>query len=337
MLLRSLVPTGAILCALFLVAEPASAQERRVAPGVSAGGVDLSNLTLAEAQAKLEATLTPVVGKTLVFEVSGRQFKLHMREARLRLDALLTAKRALYAPPPPAPPAAGGSTVGTVVPVALGHSRIAVRAFVSRVTARVYRAPRNATIKIGLRRISLRRSRYGRGLDRQRAEKAIGAALDDPAAPRALRQRVSKLRAKVNANDLRRAYYTVVTIDKGNFKLRLFKDLKVVRTYPIAVGLPAYPTPSGRFAIQNKQINPVWSVPNSPWAGELAGSTVAGGSAANPLKARWMGIANGVGIHGTGQDWSIGSRASHGCIRMHVWHVKALYRRVPVGTPVLIR
>ena len=76
----------------------------------------------------------------------------------------------------------------------------------------------------------------------------------------------------------------------------------------MAVGQPAYPTPSGRFAIQDKQVNPVWSVPNSPWAGELQGTTVDGGSAANPLKARWMGIANGVGIHGTGEDYSIGTR-----------------------------
>ena len=77
-------------------------------------------------------------------------------------------------------------------------------------------------------------------------------------------------------------------------------------------------------------------MPNSPWAGELAGTTVDGGSAANPLKARWMGIVDGVGIHGTGEDGSIGSRASHGCIRMHVSDVIALYKRVPVGTPVLI-
>ena len=77
-------------------------------------------------------------------------------------------------------------------------------------------------------------------------------------------------------------------------------------------------------------------MPNSPWAGELQGATVEGGSAANPLKARWMGIANGVGIHGTGEDYSIGTRASHGCIRMHVGDVIDLYPRVPVGTPVLL-
>jgi lipoprotein-anchoring transpeptidase ErfK/SrfK len=129
----------------------------------------------------------------------------------------------------------------------------------------------------------------------------------------------------------------VITIDKAHFKLRLFKGLKFRKSYGVAVGQPAYPTPAGRFAIQDKQVNPVWSVPNSPWAGELQGTTVDGGSAANPLKARWMGIANGVGIHGTGEDYSIGTAASHGCIRMHVPDVIDLFKRVPVGTPVLIQ
>ena len=49
-----------------------------------------------------------------------------------------------------------------------------------------------------------------------------------------------------------------------------------------------------------------------------------------------MGVSGSVGIHGTGQDYSIGSRASHGCIRMHVGDVVALFKRVPLGTPVLI-
>ena len=127
-----------------------------------------------------------------------------------------------------------------------------------------------------------------------------------------------KVKPKITAAAAAKTVSTVITIDQSAFKLRLFKHGKVVKTYGVAVGQPKYPTPNGRFAIQNKQVNPVWSVPNSPWAGELAGSTVAGGTAANPLKARWMGLADGVGIHGTGEDYSIGSRASHGCIRMHV-------------------
>jgi lipoprotein-anchoring transpeptidase ErfK/SrfK len=50
-----------------------------------------------------------------------------------------------------------------------------------------------------------------------------------------------------------------------------------------------------------------------------------------------MGVTDGVGIHGTGEPWTVGSRASHGCIRMRVPDVIALYPRVPVGTPVLLK
>jgi lipoprotein-anchoring transpeptidase ErfK/SrfK len=101
--------------------------------------------------------------------------------------------------------------------------------------------------------------------------------------------------------------------------------------------MPAYPTPTGLFSIQSKQVNPSWTAPNSPWAGEMAGQQVAGGAWNNPLKARWMGVSGSVGIHGTGMPWSIGTRASHGCIRMTVPDVIDLFRRVPLGTPVLIR
>jgi lipoprotein-anchoring transpeptidase ErfK/SrfK len=137
--------------------------------------------------------------------------------------------------------------------------------------------------------------------------------------------------------NLARVYDTVVTIDRPNFKLRLFKGLKFRKGYGIAVGMAGLETPAGRYAIQNKQINPAWHVPNSAWAGSLAGQVIPGGAPNNPLKARWMGIANGVGIHGTAEAWSIGTRASHGCIRMHVPDVIDLFRRVPVGAPVLIR
>jgi len=297
-----------------------------VKPGVTAAGIDLSGLTLEQATAKLDLELRPKVEAPFVLTAGGRRWTLTAKRAKLTLDSLRTAKRALYA-----------RKGTTAVPVALTHSRQAVAGFVTGVAQKLYRAPRNATVRVTLRRLTLTRSRYGKGLATTSVRKAIDAALDDPtAATRATRRRLSKIRAQVNANDARRAYRTVITIDKSSFRLRLFKDLKLRKSYGVAVGQPAYPTPSGLFRIQSKQVNPVWSVPNSPWAGELQGTTVEGGSAANPLKARWMGIVNGVGIHGTSQEYSIGSRASHGCIRMHVWDVKDLYERVPIGTPVLL-
>src|SRR5204862_997027 len=132
-------------------------------------------------------------------------------------------------------------------------------------------------------------------------------------------------------------YPVVLTIDRGNFRLNLFKKLKRVHVYPIAVGRVGLETPAGLYNISTKAVNPAWHVPNSAWAGALAGTVIPGGAPDNPLKARWLGIANGVGIHGTAEDWSIGTRASHGCIRMHVSDVLDLYPRVPVGTTVLIK
>ena len=69
---------------------------------------------------------------------------------------------------------------------------------------------------------------------------------------------------------------------------------------------------------------------------ESSSQVIPGGVPENPLKARWMGIYNGAGIHGTSASGSIGTAASHGCIRMLIPDVIELYDQVPVGAPVYI-
>ena len=225
----------------------------------------------------------------------------------------------------------------TTVAPAITHSRVAVRQFVNSVAGQVRQAPRDAAIRITVKHIFRKRAKAGKALSIKATRAAIDAALDDPAAPRRLHQRLVRVSPKVHYGNLATVYGTVLTIDRDNFRLRLFKGLKWAKTYGIAVGMAGLDTPAGRYAIQNKAIDPAWHVPNSAWAGALAGTVVPGGAPNNPLKARWLGIANGVGIHGTAEAWSIGTRASHGCIRMHVDDVKQLYSRVPVGTAVLIK
>jgi lipoprotein-anchoring transpeptidase ErfK/SrfK len=321
-----LVLLAAALAAAVPTVAAAQKDPTNVPAGVTAGGVDLSGLTLADAQARLEATVGPKVDSDLILGAAGKPWTLKAADAKLTFDALTTAKRAIRAKAP--------GDVG----LKLSHSRLAVRTWVAGVAAKVAKAPKNATVKITLTHIYRARSTHGRALDQAGVAKQVDAALDDGVtAPRTLHTALKKTSPAINANDLEKVYGTIITVDKAHFKLRLFKGLKFSKSYMVAVGQPAYPTPSGLFHIANKQVDPVWSVPNSPWAGELQGTTVDGGSAANPLKARWMGIVDGVGIHGTGEDYSIGSAASHGCIRMHVADVKDLYPRVPVGTSVLIK
>jgi lipoprotein-anchoring transpeptidase ErfK/SrfK len=316
-----------------LAAAPASASPplptEPIAAGVTAAGVDLSGLTADQAALRLEPLRDRLERGSIVVEVADQQFKFKSASADVVFDAQTTAKRAIYAGR-----AAQGAAVD--VPLAVTHTQRAVEAFTNRIDKRIARAPRDSKAVITLHKVRVTHSRTGRDIDAAALAVRVGKAIDDPRIERVFKLKVRKVKPKLNADEVRKTVSTVITIKQSTFTLRLFKHLKVVKTYKVAVGQPAYPTPNGRFAIQNKAINPTWSVPNSPWAGELAGTSVAGGSAANPLKARWMGIANGVGIHGTGQDYSIGTRASHGCIRMHVSDVKRLYRRVPIGTPVLI-
>lgn len=312
------------------------APERRIADGITAGGVALGGLTLDEAAARLEQLLGAKVRRDVVLKVGGRTFRLDAQTAKLEFDTVTTAKRALYAKAPGGA-GSGGTAAGSAVPLAITSSTLAIRSWAQSVAGKVSRAPRDAELRIGLKRLDVRASKKGRRLDWKGTEKLVKGVLADASTSRVLSQSVSAVKPAVTYATLQRRYSTVLTVSKSEFKLRVFKRLKFSKSYGVAVGQPAYPTPSGRFAIQNKQVNPTWSVPNSPWAGELAGTTVQGGTAANPLKARWMGIVNGVGIHGTGEEYSIGSRASHGCIRMRVADVIDLYPRVPVGTTVLIR
>lgn len=326
-----------ILCCIAasaVPAAPASAQQplpgERIAAGITAAGTDLSGLTFEEAAARLQSVHGERLVRGLItVQAADITWKLKTADADVSFDATTSAKRALYAGR-----TAGGRPVD--VPLAVSFTKRAVDRFVARIKRRLSRRARDSRLKISIRRVRVTRSRRGRDIGDKTLAKQIGAAIGDPRITRVFKPRLISVKPKLTADKLRRSATTVITIERSSFTLRLFKRLKVVKTYRVAVGQPGYATPAGRFAIQSKQVNPVWSVPNSPWAGELAGTTVTGGSAQNPLKARWMGVSGPVGIHGTDVVSSIGTRASRGCIRMRVPDVIALYKRVSIGTPVLI-
>ena len=304
----------------------------RIAEGVRAGGVDVGTLTVAEASAKLSAALGPRLRSPLIVRVARKRFRLRPARVRLRFDAQRTARRALRAGLGP-PSARDAPDVSPAVEL----SRARLRGIVASIGRAVYVAPRNATLRITLRRMIRRRSYGGRRLVEYRLRNSIVRVLRSPRARRTLRGRRRRIRPAITYRDLARRNATVLTIDRRGFRLRLFKRLRPYRSYGIAVGAAGYDTPTGLFRITSNQVNPAWHAPNRPWAGSYAGRTVPGGAPDNPLRARWLGILSGVGIHGTSEPWSIGSRASHGCIRMRVPDVIDLYRRVPLGAPTLIR
>ena len=106
----------------------------------------------------------------------------------------------------------------------------------------------------------------------------------------------------------------VVDISDKQLTLRLGDS--VVQTYYVATGQGGYPTPTGNFTIRKLTWNPSWTPPpDAKWAKNK--SATEPGDPKNPMKVVKIFFKEpDYYIHGTGDDDSIGTAASHGCVRM---------------------
>jgi len=311
-----------------------------IAEGVKVGGVDVSGLTREQASSRLERELLDPLREPIVIERGTRSWRLGAKEARIAADVegsvagamargrdgsfITRSWRSLT----------GGAIHADLEPQ-ITYSDKAVVRMLDRVRKVVDRPARDASVSFTGSSVEPVASRDGRKLKVSRLHRQIRAAIVSPTADRTFTARTRTVRPKLTTAELGRKYPTLVTVNRGGFRLTLFKNLHKVKSYPIAVGQIGLETPAGLYTIQSKQVNPTWNVPDSDWAGKLAGKSIPPGPD-NPLKARWMGIYDGAGIHGTSDLASLGSAASHGCVRMAVSDVIDLYDRVAVGTPVYI-
>jgi hypothetical protein len=116
--------------------------------------------------------------------------------------------------------------------------------------------------------------------------------------------------------NLMRANGSYITITLSIRRLNFYEGGRLVKSYPVGVGKPSTPTPTGTFRIREKVMHP-------------------GGA----LGTRWMGLSipgGNYGIHGTNNPPSIGGYVSNGCIRMYNHDVEELFPKVMIGTVVEI-
>ena len=211
----------------------------------------------------------------------------------------------------------------------VGYDGARVRSYVQRLDRLFSRKPRDSVLFLRNLRPFLTEARTGRDVRNLVMRRLIATALVRTDR-RPIRLRVRLLYPRVT----RGSYGMVVVIRRGSRKLFLYKGMAFVRSFSIAVGMPRYPTPVGRFSVVTKIRHPTWNPPDSDWAAGL-GPVPPGPS--NPRGTRWIGLsAPGIGIHGTPQPWTVGTAASHGCIRMYMRQVEWLFERVWIGTPVFI-
>jgi len=228
-----------------------------------------------------------------------------------------------------------GGKVHAAIPVEASYSHAAVAALLKRVERGVNRPPRDATLDFSTGELRRVKSQKGRDVKVDVLREDVQSALSLPEGDRKVPIRVALTKPKVTTKQLSKKYGTVITINRGAFSLTLYKHLKKVKGYLIAVGMQGLETPAGAYTVEDKQVDPSWHVPNSAWAGKLAGQVIPPGPS-DPLKSRWIGITDGAGIHGTVETGSLGTAGSHGCIRMAIPDVIELYDRTPYGSTIFV-
>jgi lipoprotein-anchoring transpeptidase ErfK/SrfK len=314
--------------------------DERIAKGVTVDGVPVGDMSPAEARRVLAARLETPAKRPITVRYGDRTFRLQAGDADVRLDLDGALAQAQAADKEGSFLSRGwrnitGGELDRDVGVAATADRAAVARFVGRLKDKLGRPAKDAQLELHVESVSVTKSKKGRRLvGGDRLELQIVSALRDARSDRSFTAKVDSIRPKVTRSQIYDRQPVAVTVSKSERKVRVFKRGDMVQSYSVAVGSAEFPTPEGQFDVQTKQVNPVWSVPNSTWAGGLAGQTIPGGAPNNPLKARWIGINGSVGFHGSTDVG--GSAASHGCIRMIPDQVIDLYKRVEVGTPVLV-
>jgi lipoprotein-anchoring transpeptidase ErfK/SrfK len=320
----------------------ASAADDRIPKGVTIAGVDVGGKSPEQAKALLARRVGRPAQRPVKVEVGGRTVELKAADAKVGLSFDGAIRRAMAHGEEGSFLQRGwreltGGTVDGNEKIVVAVNRRAVAGFVDGIVRSVDRPAVDASLSIAVDSVSVTDSQDGSRLkDPARLQKQIVRALHQPRGERSFKAAVVTVPAAKTTEQVWEATPTVVTVSKASTTVRVFVRGEMTTSYGVAVGSPEYPTPEGQFTVQSMQVDPPWNVPQSDWAGDLAGQTIPGGDPANPLVARWIGFNGSVGFHGTADIGSLGSAASHGCVRMNPTDVIDLYERVAVGTPVLV-
>jgi lipoprotein-anchoring transpeptidase ErfK/SrfK len=317
-----------------------SSQDDTIADGVTIGGVDVGGMDGAEAkQAVSRQLLGPLKHSLRVgydghgWDLPGKSLKVHA-ELDAAVEEALAESRDGGLPTRLVRYVTGGN-LDKQIPADVTYSKPAINRFVRRVADAVGREAQDATVEPSPDSLTVVKARNGRKLRDVLLTRQLEAAVLNADADHTIAARTHYTKPGVTTKEVASAYPSYLTLDRSTFTLRLWKNLKLAKSYTVAVGQEGLETPEGLYHIQEKQVNPSWHVPDSAWAGDLAGQVIPPGPE-DPIKARWMAIFEGAGIHGTEEIESLGSAASHGCVRMSIPDVIELYPQVEVGTPIFI-
>jgi L,D-transpeptidase catalytic domain/Putative peptidoglycan binding domain len=305
----------------------------RLLPGVRIAGIDVGEMTRAQAMAALDGQLEAAVDREIEVAAGGQTWQVTPRElgATAAVDPLLDRAFSLgdrMSWPERVFRRVFDRPVEYAKDIRIQRDGARLKNFVDGVAQEVNVDPSNASVDYVDGQLVLQRPRMGWSLPVREARRTLRDALMGQGT--SVELAVDRIEPEIGRDDLG---HTIV-VDLSELRLHLYRGLREVKAYPVAAGSPDYPTPQGEWTIWQKVENPVWINPAPDGWGASLPPMIPGGPS-NPLGTRALYLdAPGIRIHGTSASYSIGSYASHGCIRMFMDDVEELYEIVPVGTTV---
>jgi hypothetical protein len=211
-----------------------------IAEGVTVNGVDVGGLSPERARAKLEQALLEPLNRPVTARFEGRRFTLTPEQAQVAIDIDGSVDRAIVA-------SREGNVLSRVwrevrgealdeqVEAKISFSRASVRRVVDRVERKLTIEPRDADVDLESGSVDPVPSRDGRSVRVERLRRELRTALLD-AEDRSVRVSTRVVEPEVTTDELAEKYPTVLIVNRGAFQLSLYKDLKLAKTYNVAIG-----------------------------------------------------------------------------------------------------
>lgn len=307
----------------------------RMLKGMRIDGVDVGGMTREQALAAVQQRITPKLRSRVTIVARGRRFTVTPSQLGRVAEVSRTVDRALEGPKlswiAELWYRTTGQSVNHSTPLGYADNSAQVASFVDSVASKLDRPVQEASIKLVDGKVYVRHARTGWSLDQAAGESAVASAL---AAGRPATVALPARTERPHFTDRRAG--TVIAVNVGSNQLTLYKGLKVVKRYGVATAKSGFTTPQGTWKVIDKIVNPSWHNP-APHGWGAGEPLVIPPGPGNPLGTRALRLNSpGILIHGTFNAGSIGSYASHGCIRMRIPDSVDLFPRVPVGTHVLV-
>jgi lipoprotein-anchoring transpeptidase ErfK/SrfK len=308
----------------------------RILPGVSISGIDVGGMTRDEAIRAVTREADATLAGELVVKAAGATWKVTPAALGTHVDVQAAVDRAF-------------AVADRLSFVSRVYHRIAdepvqrdfalryrnddakVSAFVQQAFDEVARPAVDAELSLVDGQLVMRRSKTGEELKARLAARKILGAMDHHLST--VRVPVKTVEPEVSNAQLGKT----IVVDISENTLYLYEGFKVVKQYRVATAAQGFVTPVGTWTVVNKVENPSWTNPDpTGWGADMPPYIPPGPS--NPLGTRALYLnAPGIRIHGTTNVDSIGTYASHGCIRMLMPQVEELYPLVPIGTTVIVK